>query len=157
MKIRTTLATLLSATALAGVLGAGSAHAAPTAADGPSRPAATPSGPSTLSTYGYANISIRSAGSGNWTITVTGRTYLTLNSRSSVGVWLWGDDTAVDDFISESWGHRFAPDGSFSFSFTTSSALLNEDWGQDEVYGVVGIHTAPGNVRIKTNTVTGYF
>ena len=81
---------------------------------------------------------------------------------------LWGEDsglTGADDFLYTYSDVFYFPDASptgtetRTFDVTVGEGLLDEDWGQDEVYGrlkLVNLYTL-AEVTKKTNTVSHNF
>ena len=81
---------------------------------------------------------------------------------------LWGEDsglTGADDFLFTYSNVFFFPDGSpnatesRTFDVLLGEGVLDEDWGEDEVYGLL-ILTNLGTlvqVKKKTNTVSHHF
>ena len=81
---------------------------------------------------------------------------------------LWGEDLGnwlnPDDFL-YSYGSKYFPDAtpaspeSVSFDVTVGVSLLDEDWGTDEVYGLLTLRNLyTGNtVKRKTNVITRNF
>lgn len=81
---------------------------------------------------------------------------------------LWGEDLGMwlnpDDFL-YSYGSKHFPDAtptspeSVVFDVTVGVGLLNEDWGTDEVYGLLTLKNLyTGNtVKAKTNVVKRKF
>src|SRR4051812_8245883 len=86
------LATTALAAGLAGV-GAGAASAAPLAATAPAAATTQLLGDS----YGY--LTIRSLGSGNYSVTITGHANLTQALPNNIFFRLYGDDTWSDDVL----------------------------------------------------------
>ena len=76
---------------------------------------------------------------------------------------LWGEDLGIgnwldpDDFIF-SYASKFFPDANptasetATFDATLGTSLLDEDWGTDEVYGLVMLKNLFTNVTIKRKT-----
>jgi hypothetical protein len=83
---------------------------------------------------------------------------------------LWGEDLGIgnwlnpDDFIF-SYGSKFFPDATptasetATFDATLGTSLLDEDWGTDEVYGLVTLRNLYTNntVKRKTNVIVRNF
>jgi hypothetical protein len=81
---------------------------------------------------------------------------------------LWGKDsllTGGDDFLYTYGASHYFPDVSptameeRSFDVTLGEGVLDEDWGQDEVYGKLALVNLFTLVKIekKTNTVSHHF
>ncbi len=81
---------------------------------------------------------------------------------------LWGEDLGMwlnpDDFL-YSYGSKYFPDAtptspeSVTFDVIVGVDLLNEDWGTDEVYGLLTLKNLyTGNkVKVRTNVVKRKF
>lgn len=72
----------------------------------------------------------------------------------SVSVDLYGDETGLDEYLYGSVPGTSNPDGFYKVRFIVGSEVLDEDWGQDEIFAKV---IFPGPVALRTNTVTGSF
>ncbi len=81
---------------------------------------------------------------------------------------LWGEDsglTGADDFLFTYGNSFFFPDGnptateSRKFEVLLGEGVLDEDWGQDEVYGLLRLTNLGTLVEVKkkTNTVSHSF
>ena len=81
---------------------------------------------------------------------------------------LWGSDsglTGADDFLFTYSNVFFFPDPSptgtesRTFDVTVGEGVLDEDWGQDEVYGLLKLVNLSTLVEVKkkTNTVSHHF
>ena len=139
MKLRRTMATLGVAGALfgSGLIGAGSADAL-----GGASPQALPPH--------WAQLYISYAGNGNYLVVVDGHTTA---GSAPVGIRVYGDDEWFDDFLFGVGGYnRTDPDGNFNVSRTVHGSVLNEDWGQDEIYAIVDV-----GISIRTNTIRRSF
>lgn len=81
---------------------------------------------------------------------------------------LWGEDLGMwlnpDDFL-YSYGSKIFPDATpalrekVTFDVTVGVSLLDEDWGTDEVYGLLTLHNlyTGAKVKRKTNVVVRNF
>jgi hypothetical protein len=97
----------------------------------------------------WAKLTISSAGNGYHLVVVDGRTA----ANVPVGVRVYGDDEWFDDFLFGIVGYgRSGPDGSFNLSKTVHRSVLNEDWGEDEIYAI-----ADAASTIRTNTIRRSF
>jgi hypothetical protein len=65
------------------------------------------------------------------------------------GFHLWGEDEFFDDDL------NFSAQGS---SAIVSGDILDEDWGEDEIFAQVSAHDLDGNgFAIRSNTVSGSY
>ncbi len=90
--------------------------------------------------------------------------------KFSLSCALWGEDLGInnwlnaDDFIF-SYASKIFPDATpaaselATFDVTLGTNLLDEDWGTDEVYGLLTLKNLYTNVAVKkkTNVVTRSF
>jgi hypothetical protein len=118
--------------------------------------AAAPAGAATPE---YARLTITPAGYGYYTVTVAGHANITgTPPQFNLAVNLYGEDEWFDDFLTSQSLHRTDPAGNFGVQFNVFHTVLNEDWGQDEVYAVASVRDKNGSDhRIRTNTVEGYY
>jgi hypothetical protein len=94
---------------------------------------------------------------GNYLVVVNGDGFHTAVGKT-VGARMRGDDEWFDDALFSLGGsgiERVGADGSFSLSAIVLAGQLNEDWGQDEVYALVGVDGLGGTFR--TNTIKRSF
>jgi hypothetical protein len=167
MNSRRRLAAVLVAGATAtmiGVGGAGAAQAAPTMDAGTAATGATTSRTAATNTAvpavaEYARLSIRPLGSGNYSITVSGRVNLAQPTPASYSIKLLGEDPWFDDTpFCEEWPLNTNVNGGFWHQYTCPGSLLNEDWdGQDEVYAKVTVYESGKYHRLRSNTVKGHY
>jgi hypothetical protein len=116
-----------------------------------------------------ANLTLNRAGNGYAGVTVTGVVKMTrseaqtLISQNHRIEWrLWGEDTFSDDYL-------YGPDPAglsatdkgleYKGLAVMRSSILNEDWGQDEVYASVRLFKSNGaTVRTaRSQTISGSF
>jgi len=103
-----------------------------------------------MSQTNQATLRITAAGGGNYLVVVDGRG----PANSPVGIRVRGDDQFLDDqLFSFGIGTQSGFDGAFNVSTTVSGRVLNEDWGQDEVYAIADV----GNRSVRTNTIRRSF
>jgi hypothetical protein len=142
MHIRTTLAVLAAALAVAGV-GAGPASAA--------------GGTATLKLYSDCVNSYDQHF--DYTLIVQGNTTTPFWGATRVEIRLWGDDEWYDDFL----GGPYISYQDFSnvyYGICVNSGTLDEDWGHDEVYAGVRWYNRTTGKQIasaETNNIGGYF
>ena len=94
---------------------------------------------------------------GNYLVVVNGEGFLG-SAGAKVGARIRGDDEWFDDRLFSIGGtgyERVQSDGTFVLSEIVPKSQLNEDWGRDEIYALVGVEGLSG--EFKSNTVTGNF
>jgi hypothetical protein len=104
---------------------------------------------STVSQAQQAKLVTTHVGGGKYMVEVHGLGATT----APVRVHGWGDALFFDDplFCFES--DLILPGGEYIASAPIPRRFLNEDWGRDEIYGIVDL----GSTSIRTNTVRGSF
>jgi len=159
MNLRTKLVSLTSAVVLATlavVSSAGAAHVTT-----PSTHASTGRlvhSVTAAASAGWATLYIYDFDDGNYWITVEGQANLASVPSGNMYITLYGDDWFDTTLWSTHWLSTNA-DGSFYIEFPLCCSVLNEDWGEDEIYAKVRAWYAPdgGNVTLTTNNVEGDF
>jgi len=94
---------------------------------------------------------------GHYLVVVNGEGFFE-SVGATVGARIRGDDEWFDDRLFSIGGtgiERVQVDGSFGLSQIVPSSQLNEDWGRDEIYALVGVDGLSGT--FKSNNVTGSF
>jgi hypothetical protein len=100
---------------------------------------------------------INPAGNGNFQVVVNGEGFTGAAPNAQVGVRIRGEDTFFDDSLFTlrlGFPGRVERDGTFVMSDVVPSRMLDEDWGEDEIYALV---TVQGFGEFRTNTVKGHF
>ena len=97
-----------------------------------------------------AQLYISDAGNGYYLVVVDGHS---TSANAPVGIRVYGDDEWFDDWLFNVVGYaRTGPDGSFNVSRRVHGSVLNEDWGQDEIYAI-----ADAGGSIRTDTISRSF
>jgi hypothetical protein len=86
-------------------------------------------------------------------VTIIGKQFFSTGHSTRVRARLLGDDPFFDDELFNM-GEGVISDGQFIFQVHVPNVVLNEDWGQDEVYAIA---TVDGIGDFRSNTVKGHF
>jgi hypothetical protein len=79
-------------------------------------------------------------------------------ANKEAGWKLKGDDLLSDDDIVDPHGNGVVgPDGTFYFTGNAKGKNSNEDWGKDEVYGIVSIEGLGATFDYESNRVSDHF
>ena len=78
-----------------------------------------------------------------------------------VDIYVYGDDTWYDDFLGGPYRFSFSdsdPRYGISFWMPGGCPALNEDWGTDEIYVLLGVRDRQNKLTwLRSNTVSGSF
>jgi hypothetical protein len=166
MNKRSRLATLVVTGAMATTIGAGlavPAQAAPNVAAGrtvaPTTSQVAAERTATSAVAESAHMTIRSLGSGNYSVTVSGRFNLKQPVPAGYSIKLIGEDPWFDDTpVCDEWPLTTNASGGFWHQFTCPGSLLNEDLeGQDENYAKVTVFESGKSHSVRSNTVKGSY
>jgi hypothetical protein len=157
MSIRTRLVSLTSTVVLVATLtavgGARAAEAATPVTAG--RPVHT----ATVATSaGYATLYVWDFEDGTYWITVNGWANLGSVAPTNLAIRLYADDWIDNNLFDYNWQSTNA-DGSFYIEFPLCCSVLDEDWGEDEVYAKVYVWdpSRGQSVLLISNNVEGDF
>jgi hypothetical protein len=106
----------------------------------------------------YAYLTIRSLGSGQYSVTVTGHLNLPVAVPTDYSIKIIGDDWFDEPPVCEEYGLTTNEYGNFWHQYTCPGTLLDEDWGQDENYAKVTVYPVNASSHsVNSNVVEGYY